>query len=74
MATESINMDVIQTVATGNQVVGSTTVERLSSVVIQTIAKLLSLVMSQIVASTTSHTVTVSINYMKKSKKFSGLN
>lgn len=74
MATESINMDVIQTVATGNQVVGSTTVERLSSVVIQTIAKLLSLVMSQIVASTTIHTVTVSINYMKKSEKFSGLN
>lgn len=74
MATESINMDVIQTVATGNQVVGSTTVERLSSVVIQTIAKLLSLVMSQIVASTISHTVTVSINYMKKSEKFSGLN
>lgn len=74
MATESINMDVIQTVATGNQVVGSTTVERLSSVVIQTIAKLLSLVMSQIVASKISHTVTVSINYMKKSEKFSGLN
>lgn len=48
--------------------------EGLSCVVTRTIAKLSSRVMSQTVALATDHTVTVLINYMKKSEKLSGSN
>lgn len=64
----------IQTVVAGNQVVGSIVAQVPSSVVAQTVEKLTSHFVNQIVASTIGHTAVVMINYGEKSKKLNGLN
>lgn len=70
MAVEPTNIDVTQIVPAGNEVVGCTMAQGPSSAV----ANLPSRVVSQIVAPTTSQTITVLVNHGEKSEKFNGLN